>query len=65
MSQRQVELLRLRDLVDHITTSLDQLAWTDDPHSQHYLSESVLRNLESSRRVCMQLHRRAVLQVVN
>jgi hypothetical protein len=65
MSQRQAELLRLRDLLDHMETSLDQLDWTDDPHSIHYLAETLLRDLEVSRRVCMQVHRRAKLAVVN
>jgi hypothetical protein len=65
MSQRQAELILLRNLLQHMESYVDQLTWTNDPHSIHYLAETLLRDLEASRRLCLQVHRRAKLSVVN
>jgi hypothetical protein len=65
MSQRQSELLRLRDLLEHLQAFQDQLEWCEDPATIHYLSETMLRDLDASRRICAMLHRSAAMQVVN
>lgn len=65
MSRRRAELILLRSLMERMENYLDQLDWADDPHAVHYLAETLLRDLEASRRLCLQVHRRAKLAVVN
>ncbi len=65
MSHRRTELILLRSIMERMESCLEQLDWADDPHAVHYLAETMLRDLEVSRRLCVQVHRRAKLAVVN
>ena len=64
MSQLQASLIWLKDILEHLTNCRQQMEETDDPSTQLVLTESMLRDLESCRRVCEKLHQRTqVLQV--
>jgi len=64
MSQLQASLIWLKDILEHLTHCRQQMEETDDPSTQLVLTESMLRDLESCRRVCEKLHQRTqVLQV--
>jgi len=62
MSQRESSLLWLRDMLEHLTVCQQQLEWSEDPEAIQVLTESMLRDLESCRRLCEGLRRRASLQ---
>jgi hypothetical protein len=59
MSQRHSSLLWLRDLLEHLTTTQQQLQMTNDNDAIRVLTESMLRDLDSCRRQCEALRRRA------
>ena len=59
MSQRDTNLLWLGDLLEHLQTCQQQLYWADDPDTIGVLTETMLRDLESCRRVCQKLGRQA------
>jgi hypothetical protein len=62
MSQRESNLLWLKDMLDHLAECQQQLQWTEDPEAIGVLTESMLRDLECCRRLCETLQRRAGLQ---
>jgi hypothetical protein len=64
MSQRESNLLWLKDMLDHLRDCQQQLQWTEDSDTVHVLTESMLRDLESCRRLCETLQRRAGFQHV-
>jgi hypothetical protein len=65
MRRRESDLLWLQDMLEHLASSQQQLEWTQDPSAIHYLTESMLRDLDYCRRLCLNLNRRAALQTVN
>jgi hypothetical protein len=65
MSQRQADLLWLRDILEHLRSSQQQLEWCQDPAAIHYLTEAMLRDLDRCRQLCLKVHRLAELQAVN
>jgi hypothetical protein len=64
MSQRQSNLLWLKDLLEHLCACQQQLEWTEDSETVHLVTETMLRDLECCRRLCEALNRRARLQHV-
>jgi hypothetical protein len=58
MSQRESNVLWLRDLLEHLDDCRQQLEWTEDPEVVHMLTDSMLRDLDRCRNVCEQLRRR-------
>jgi hypothetical protein len=64
MSQRESNLLWLRDMLDHLRSCQQQLQWAEDAEAVHVLTETMLRELECCRRVCEALQQRAALQHV-
>ena len=62
MSQRQTNLLWLKDMLDHLLACQQQLQWAEDADTIKVLTETMLRDLESCRRLCEALHRRCSLQ---
>jgi hypothetical protein len=62
MSQRDLNLLWLRDTLEHLTSCRQQLQWAEDTEVVHLLTETMLRDLECCRRLCEAMHRRAGLQ---
>jgi hypothetical protein len=66
MSQRQSNLLWLRDLLEHLTSCQERLEWAEGPDTVRVITETMLRDLERCRRLCEALHGRcaAVRQAV-
>jgi hypothetical protein len=62
MSQRDVNLLWLKDTLEHLMTCQEQLDWTEDPEAVQVLTKTMLRDLECCRRICETLHHRACFQ---
>jgi hypothetical protein len=62
MSQREMNLIWLKDTLEHLSSCQQQLEWAQDPESVNVLTETMLRDLECCRRLCEALHRRAALQ---
>ncbi len=62
MSQRETNLLWLKDMLEQLTACRQQLEWAQDVETVQVLTETMLRDLESCRRLCAALHQRAQLQ---
>jgi len=62
VSQRESNLLWLKDMLEHMTTCQQQLQWAKDAETVQVLTETMLRDLESCRRLCEAIHRRTQLQ---
>lgn len=62
MSQRDANLLMLRDMLEHMTVCQQQLEWSTDSETLQVLTDSLLRDLESCRRICESLRRRSLYQ---
>ena len=63
MSQRESNLLWLKDMLEHLSACRQQLEWAEDQEAVHVLAETMLRDLETCRRLCEMLHRRSRYQV--
>ena len=59
MSQRESNLLWLKDSLEHLTTCQQQLEWAQDGKTIGLLTDNMLRDLEHCRRLCDGLRRRA------
>ena len=59
MSQRETNLLWLKDMLEHLTACQQQLQWTEDPETVAVVTETMIRDLECCRRLCEGLRRRA------
>jgi hypothetical protein len=64
MSQRESNLLWLKDMLEHLQACQQQLEWTEDAEATRLLTETMLRDLASCRRLCEGLHRRTHMQAV-
>jgi hypothetical protein len=62
MSQRQTNLLWLKDLLEHLTACRQQLEWAEDSETVRVLTESMLADLDRCKRLCDALHRRSAAQ---
>ena len=62
MSQRQTNLLWLKDLLEHLTGCQQQLEWAEDGEAVIVLTESMLNDLERCKRLCEAIRRRAETQ---
>jgi hypothetical protein len=58
MSQRESNLVWLRDILEHLSAAQQRLEWSDDPEAHRLVTEQMLRDLERCRRLCETLHRR-------
>jgi hypothetical protein len=45
----------MKDLIDHMSRCHDQLQWTSDGATQHFLADSMLGDLVECQRLCQQL----------
>jgi len=61
MSQRDTNLLWLKDMLEHLRACHQQLQWTTDSDTIQLLTESMLRDLDCCRRICEELNRRSTL----
>ena len=62
MSQRETNLLWLKDMLDQMTACQQQLQWAEDPATITVLTEAMLRDLDCCRRLCETMHRRAAVR---
>jgi hypothetical protein len=62
MSQRETNLLWLKDTLEHLTECHQQLQWAEDGEAVQVLTETMLRDLDCCRRLCEELQRRANFQ---
>lgn len=60
MSQRETNLLWLRDILEHVTANRQLLEWTQDPETIRTVTEAMIRDLERCQRICEGLHRRSM-----
>ena len=63
MSQRETNLLWLRDMLEHLTHCQQQLNWTEDAQTVQVLTESMIRDLDCCRRLCEEVARRVQIRV--
>jgi hypothetical protein len=59
MSQRETNLLWLKDMLDQMAACQQQLQWAEDPATIAVLTEAMLRDLDCCRRLCENMNRRA------
>ena len=64
MSQRESNLLWLKDMLEHLRACQQQLQWAEDAEAVRVLTETMLRDLECCRRLCETLHRRTSCEPV-
>jgi hypothetical protein len=64
MSQRDANILCLRDTLEHLTVSQQRLEWTDDPEAIHLITENMIRDLIRCQRLCESMRRRCCLEAV-
>lgn len=64
MSQRDTNLLWLKDMLEHLAACQQQLCWAEDAEAVQVLTESMLRDLDCCRRICEQLCGRYEFQSV-
>jgi hypothetical protein len=62
MSQRDSNLLWLKDVLEHLQGCQKQLEWTEDAQAIQVLTETMLRDLDCCRRLCETLQRRAIFR---
>ena len=59
MSQREANVLWLRDILEHLSATQKQLEWAEDRETIRLLTERMLRDLERCQRLCEALHQRS------
>lgn len=62
MSQRESRLLWLKDVIEHLRESHEQLEWTDDPESTSLLLDRMIQDLECGKRICAELRMRTPIR---
>jgi hypothetical protein len=62
MSQRDTNLLWLKDMLDHLAACRKQLEWAENPEAVQVITDTMLRDLDCCRRVCESLQRRTAPQ---
>ena len=60
MSQRESNLLWLRDVLEHLSANQKRLEWAEDATTVRLLTETMLRDLQRCQRLCEALHQRSV-----
>ena len=64
MSQRDANILCLRDTLEHLTANQQRLEWTEDPDSIRLITENMIRDLVRCQRLCESMRRRCSLERV-
>ncbi|HVS38631.1 MAG TPA: hypothetical protein VMS17_23950 [Gemmataceae bacterium] len=62
MSQRQANVLWLKDMLEHLSACQRQLEWTEDPEAIRLLTETMIRDLDRCQRVCEVLQQRSLIR---
>ena len=60
MGYRETTLLWLRDSLEHLTTTQQQLEWSEEREAIRLLTETMLRDLERCRRLVEGLHHKCL-----
>ena len=60
MGHRETTMLWLRDSLEHLTNTRQQLEWTEDPDAIRLLTDTMLRDLERCRRLVEALRQRSL-----
>lgn len=55
MSQREANLMWMRDMLEHLSVNRQRLEWTEDRETMRVLAEAMLRDLEQCHRLCQSL----------
>lgn len=55
MSRRDSNLLWLKDLLEHLCATRQQLEWADEAETVQVLTEAMIRDLNCCRRLCATL----------
>ncbi len=58
MSQREANVLWLRDILEHLAANQKRLEWAEDGETIRLLTETMLRDLERCQRLCESLQQR-------
>jgi hypothetical protein len=64
MSQRDANILCLRDTLEHLSVNQQRLEWTEDADAVHLLTENMMRDLRRCQRLCESLRRHSTLERV-
>lgn len=64
MSQRETNMVWLKDTIDQLSCSQQQLQWTEDLEAANVILDNMIRDLERSRRLCESMKKRSALQYV-
>lgn len=64
MSQRAANILWMRDILEHLSATRQQLEWTEDRDTIRVLTESMLRDLERCQRLCESVHQKCLPPVL-
>ena len=60
MSQRENNLLWLKDVLNHLRSCQRELEWTQNAQTVQVLTETMLRDLDCCRRLCEAIQQRVV-----
>ena len=60
MSQRETNLLWLRDMLEHLAATQKRLEWAEDSEMINVLTETMLRDLQRCERLCETLRQRSL-----
>lgn len=63
MSQRESNMLFLKDMLEHLASCQQQLQWTTDSQAVHVLTEVMLRDLDRCNKLCQSIKRKAEMSV--
>jgi hypothetical protein len=64
MSQREANLLWLRDILEHVSATRQKLEWAEDRDTIRVLTESMIRDLERCQRLCEAIGQKSVARSV-
>jgi hypothetical protein len=59
VTQREANILWLRDMIEHLSACQKQLEWAEDTATFSLLTEAMLRDLERCRQLCTAINRRS------
>ena len=58
MSQRESQLLWLKDVIDHLQESCEQLEWTSNPEAARLLLDRMMQDMDCGKRLCSEIRTR-------
>jgi hypothetical protein len=61
MDRLETNMIWLKDMLEHLSDSREQLKWAHDSFAVSMITESMLRDLDCCRRLCESLRRRGQL----